>query len=157
MLFWRGNTDITGRIAIRNLDNILRGRDITFLIEVPTVKAIFPVVLYGCESRTIKKAKHWKINAFKLWYWRRLLSLLNCKEINPVNPKGNQPWLFIERTDPEAEAPILWLPDEKSLLTGEDLDAEKDWRQEKRMTEDEMVGWHHQFKDMSLNKLQEIL
>ena len=59
MLFWRGNTDITGRIAMRNLDNILRGRDITFLIEVPTVKAmIFPVVEAGCESWTVKKAKH---------------------------------------------------------------------------------------------------
>ena len=87
----------------------------------------------------------------------KTLESLGLQGDNPVNPKGNQPWIFIERTDPEAEAPIVWLPDKKSLLTGKDLDAEKDWKQEKRMTEDEMVGWHHQLKDMNLNKLQEIL
>ena len=67
------------------------------------------------------------------------------KEIKPVNPKGNQPWIFILRTDAEAEAPILWPPDEKSWLIGEDPDAGKDWGQEEKgATEDEMVGWHHQ-------------
>ena len=75
---------------------------------------------------------------------RTLESPLDCKEIKPVNPKGNQPWTFIGRTDAEAEALILWLPDAKSQLTGKDPDAGKDWRQEeKETTEDEMVGWHH--------------
>ena len=85
----------------------------------------------------------------KNWYfWTVLLektleSPLNCKEIQPVHPKGNQSWIFIERTDIEAETPILWPPDAKNWLIGKDLDAEKDWRQEKGMTEDEMVVWHH--------------
>ena len=75
---------------------------------------------------------------------KTLESPLDCKKIKPVNPKGNQPWIVIERTDAEAEAPILWPPDAKSWLVREDLDAGKDWRQEEKgMTEDEMVGWHH--------------
>ena len=70
---------------------------------------------------------------------------LDSKEIKPVNLKGNQSWIFIERTDAEAEAPILWLSDGKSQLTGKDSDAGKDWRQkEKEVAEDEMMGWHHQ-------------
>ena len=88
--------------------------------------------------------------ALKNWYFctvvlgKTLESHLGCKEIQPVNPKGNQSWIFIERTDAEAEAPILWLPDMKNWLTGKDPDAEKGWRREKKgMTEDEMVGWHH--------------
>ena len=89
--------------------------------------------------------------ALKNWcFWtvvleKTLESPLNCKEIKPVNPKGNQSWIFIGRTDAEAEAPILWLPDEKSWLIGKDPDAGRDWRQEEKgMTEEEMVGWHHQ-------------
>ena len=70
---------------------------------------------------------------------------LDCKEIKPVNPKGNHPWIFTERTDAEAEAPILWPPDVKNRFIGKDLDAGKDWRQEEKgVTEDETVGWHHQ-------------
>ena len=72
---------------------------------------------------------------------KTLESPLDSKEIKPVNPKGNQSWMFIERTD--AEVPILWPPDAKSLLLEKDPDAGEDWRQEKGMTEDEMVGWHH--------------
>ena len=68
---------------------------------------------------------------------------LDCKEIQPFHPKGNQSWIFSGRTDPEAETPILWLPDVKNWLTGKDPDAGKDWGQEQGMTEDEMVGWHH--------------
>ena len=72
-------------------------------------------------------------------------SPLDCKDIKPVNPKGNQTWIFIGRTDVEAEAPILWAPDVRSWLIGNDPDAGKDWRQEEKgMTLDEMVGWHHQ-------------
>ena len=74
-----------------------------------------------------------------------LESPLDCKEIKSVNPKGNQPWIFIGRTDAEAEVPIFWLPDVKNWLIGEDPNAGKDWRQEEKgTTEDEMVGWHHQ-------------
>ena len=75
---------------------------------------VFPVVMYGCESWIIKKTEGRRIDAFELWCWRRLLSPLDCKEIKSVNPKGNQPRIFIGRTDAEAEAPILWLPDVKS-------------------------------------------
>ena len=75
---------------------------------------------------------------------KTLESLLDCKGIEPVNPKENQSWIFIGRTDAEAEAPILCPPGAKSWLITKDFDSEKDWRQEeKRMTEDEMVGWHH--------------
>ena len=80
-----------------------------------------------------------------MWCWRGLKSPLHNKKIKPVNPKGNQPWIFTEKTDAEAEAPILWSSDAKSWLTGRDPDAGKDWRQEeKRTIEDKMVGWHHQ-------------
>ena len=76
---------------------------------------------------------------------KTLESRLGCKEIEPVNPKGNQPWIFIRRTDAEAEAPILWPPDVKSQPIRKDPDAGKDWRQEEKgTTEDKMVGWHHQ-------------
>ena len=86
--------------------------------------------MYGCESWIIKKAEHWRIDAFELWCWRRLLSPLECKEIQPVHPKGDWSWIFIGRTDAKAETPILWPPDKKNWLTGKDPDAEKDWRQE---------------------------
>ena len=100
--------------------------------------------MYGCESWTIKKAGCWRIDAFELWCWRRLENPLDCKEIQPVHPKGNQPWEFIERTDVEAETPILWLPDVKNWLIGKDPYAGKDWGQEEKgTTEEEMVGCHH--------------
>ena len=130
-----------------NLDSLLKSRDITLSTKVPLVKAmVFPVVMYGCESWTIKKAECRRIDAFELWCWRRLVfeSPLDCKEIQPVNPKGNQSWIFIGRTDAEAEAPLLWPPDAKSRLIRKDPDAGKDWGQEEKgMTENEMVGWHH--------------
>ena len=135
-----------GRKAMTDLDSILKSRDITLPTKVCLVKAtVFPVVMYGCESWTIKKAEHWRIDAFELWwFWRRLESPWDCKEIKPVNPKGNQSWIFTGRTDAEAETPIFWPPDSKSWLTGKDPDAGRDWRQEeKETTEDELVGWHH--------------
>ena len=98
-----------------NLDNVLKSRDITLPTKVHLVKAVVSqVVMYGCESWTARKVEHQIIDAFELWCWRRLLSSLDCKEIKPVNPKGNQPCIFTGRTDAEAEAPILWLPDGKS-------------------------------------------
>ena len=100
--------------------------------------------MYGCENCTIKKAERWRIDAFELWCWRRLSSPLACKEIQSVNPKGDQYWIFIGRTDVEAETPILLPLNEKNWLTGKDHDSGKDWRwEEKGVTEDEVVGWHH--------------
>ena len=82
---------LIGRKAMTNLDNILKSRDITLPTKVHLVKAmVFPVVMYGCESWTIKKTEHRRIDAFELWCWRRVLSPLDCKEIQPVHPKGNQ-------------------------------------------------------------------
>ena len=129
-----------------NLDIVLNCRDITLPTKIHIVKAIvFPIVMYGCESWTIKKADHWRNEAFELVVLEETLeSPLDCKEIKLVNPKGNQPWIFIGRTNAEAEAPILWPRDAKSQLIGKDPDAGKNWRQgEKEATEDEMVGWHH--------------
>ena len=101
----------------------------------------FPVVMYGCESWTIKKAEHQRINTFELLE-KTVESPLDCKKIKPVNPNGNQPWIFIGKTD--AEAPIFWPPDARNRLIGKDPDAGKDWGQdEKGATEDETAGWHH--------------
>ena len=98
-----------------NLDNILKTRDITLPTKVHLVKAmVFPVVMYGCESWTVKKSECRKIDAFELWCWRRLLSPLDCKEIQPVHLKGGQSWVFIGRTDAEAETPVLWPPHVKN-------------------------------------------
>ena len=110
--------------------------------------------MYGCESWTIKKAEHQRIDAFELWCWRRRLeSLLNCKEIQPVHPKGNQSWIFIGRSDTKAEAPILWPPDAENWLIGKDPDSGKDRSQEEKgMTEDEMVGWHHRLNGHELKQ-----
>ena len=99
-----------------NLDSILKSRDITLSTKVHLVKAmVFPVVMYGCESWTVKKAEHRRIDAFELWCWRRLESSLDCKKIQLVHPKGDQSWVFIGRTDVEAETPILWPPDVEEL------------------------------------------
>ena len=117
------------------------------LTKVCLAKAmVFPLVMYGCESWTIKKAERWRIDASAAVVLQKTLeSPLDCKEIKPVNPKENQSWIFIGRTDAKAETPILWLPDVKNWLIWKDPDAGKDWSQEEKgMTEDEMVGWHHQ-------------
>ena len=129
---------LLGRKVMTNLDSIWKSRDITLPTKVHLVKAmVFPVVMYGCESWTIKKAECQRIDVFELWCWGRLESPLNCKEIQPVHPKGNQSWIFIGRTDVEAETPILWPPDAKNWLIGKDPDAGKDWRQEEKgRTED---------------------
>ena len=106
---------LLGRKVVTNLDSRLKSRDITLPTKVHLVKAmVFPVVMYGCESWTVKKAECRKIDVFDLWCWRRLLSPLDFKEIQPVHPKGDQSWVFIGRTDAEAETPILWPPHAKS-------------------------------------------
>ena len=137
---------LLGRKVMTNLDSILKIRDIILPTKVHLVKAmVFPVVMYGCESWTIKKADCWRIDAFELWCWNRLLeSPLDSREIQPVHPKGNQSWIFIGKTDAKAETPVLWPTDEKNWLIVKDPDSGKDWRQEEKgTTEDEMVGWHH--------------
>ena len=150
---------LLGRKAMSNLDSILKSRDVTLPTKVRLVKAmLFPVVMYGWQSWTIKNAEHQRIDAFCLFVCFELMLLncgvgedswepVDCKEIKPVNPKGNQFWIFSGRTDDEAEAPILWPPDGKIWLIKKNPDAGKDWRQEgKGMTEDEMVGWHHRLE-----------
>ena len=105
---------LLGRKVMTNLDSILKSRDITLPTKVCLVKAmVFSVVMHGCESWTIKKAQRQRIDAFELWCWRKLESPLDCKEIQPVHPKGDQSWVFFGRSDVEAETPILWPPDAK--------------------------------------------
>ena len=142
--YWATFTLLLGRKVMTNLDSILKSRDITLPTKVHLVKAmVFPVVMYGCESSTEKKSR-----VLKSWcFWtvvleKTLESPLDCKEIQPVHPKGDQSWVFIRRADVEAETPIIWPPHVKCWLIGKDPDGGKDWRQEKGTTEDEMVGWH---------------
>ena len=128
---------LLGRKVMTNLDSILKSIDIILSTKVRLVKAmVFPVVMYGCESWTVKKAERRRIDAFELWCWRRLFfeSPLDCKEIQPVHSKGDESWVFIGRTDAEAETPILWPSHGKSLLIGKDPDAGRDWGQEEEGT-----------------------
>ena len=105
---------LLGRKVMTNLDRVLKSTDITLPAKVFLVKA-FPVVMYGCESWTVKKAERQRIDAFELWCSKWTLeSPLDWKEMQPVHPKGDQPWVFIGRTDAKAETPVLWPPDEKS-------------------------------------------
>ena len=135
-----------GRKAMTNLDIILKNRDINLPTKVHIVKPMVfsssHVWMWELDYKESLELKNW-------YFWAAVLektleSPLDCKEIKPVNPKGNQSWIFIGRTDAKAEAPILWSPDVKNWLSGKDPDAGKDWRQEEKGTmEDEMVGWHH--------------
>ena len=107
---------LLGRKVMGNLDSILKNRDITLSTKVCLVKAmVFPVVMYGCECWTIKRAERRRIDAFDMWLLKKILeSPFYCKEIQLVHPKGDQSWGFIGRTDAEAETAILWPPDVKS-------------------------------------------
>ena len=106
---------LLGRKVMTNLDSIFKSRDITLPTKVRLVKAmVFPVVMYGYESWTVKKAERRRIDAFELWCWRRLESPLDCKEIQPVHSEGDQPWDFFGRNDAKAETPVLWPPHAKS-------------------------------------------
>ena len=137
------------------LNSLLKSRDITLLTKVHIVKAmIFPVVMYGCECWTIKRAVWQRIDASNCSAREDSWEALDYNEIKPVNPKGNEPWIFIGRTDAEAEASILWPPAAKSWLIGKDPDAGKDWwQEEKGATEDGITN----LVGMSLSKLQEIV
>ena len=133
-----------GRKAMTNLDSILKSRDIA--------SKGLSSQSYGFSNSHVWI---WELDHEESWtpknwcFWTVVLEKtlerpLNCKEIQPVHPQGNQSWIFIGRTDAVAEAPILWPPDVKSWLTGKKPDSEKDWRQEEKwVTDDEMVGWHH--------------
>ena len=133
-----------------NLDSILKSRDITLPTKVRLIKAmVFPVVMYRCESWTVNKAEHRRIDAF----WTEVLektleSPLDCKEIKPVNPKAKS-------TLTDAEAPILWPPDSKNWLIGKDPDAGKDWGQEEKGTAEDETDTTADSMDMSLSKLQD--
>ena len=136
---------LLGRKVMTNLDSILKSRHISLPTKVQLVKAmVFSAVMYGCESWTVKKAECWIIDAFELWCWRILLRVLGLQEDPTVHPKGDQSWILTGRTGAEAETPVLWPPHGKSWLIGQDTDAGREWGQEeKRMTADEMAGWHH--------------
>ena len=151
---------LLGRKVMTNLDSIFKSRDITLPTKRPSSQG------YGFSSSHVWmwELDHKESWALKNWcFWivvseKTLESPLDCKEIKPVNPKGNQSWIFIGRTDAEAKAPILWPPDVKNWFTGKDPDAGKDWRQEERgKTEDEMVGWHHQLDGHELSQLWELV
>ena len=133
------------RKVMANLDSISKSRNITLPTKVHIVKAmIFPLILYRCESWTIKKAEHWRTDAFKLFSWT-LESPMDSKEIKPVNPKGNQAWIFIGGIDAEAEAPILWPPDEKNQLIGKDWC----WERLKVGGEGDDRGWDGQMASLT--------
>ena len=134
-----------GRKAMTNLDSILNSRDITLPTKVCLVKAmVFPVVMYGCE---LDYKESWMPKNWCFWtvvLGKTLENPLDCKEIPPVHPKGDQSWVFIGRTDVEAETPKCWPRDVKSWLIWKAPGAGKDWGQEEKgTTEDEMVGQHH--------------
>ena len=137
---------LLGRKAMTNLHSILKSRDITLPTKVHLVKAmVFPVVMYGCESWTIKEAECRRIVAFELWSWRRLLGVpWTARRSNQSILKEISPEYSLEGLMLKLKLPILWLPDVKSWFSGKDPDAGKDWRQEEKgTTEDEMVRWHH--------------
>ena len=145
-----------------NLNSILKSRDIALPTKVHIVKAMtFPVVMYGCESWTIRKAECQRIDALKCGVGEDSWESLELQEIQPVNPKGNQPWYSLEGTDAKAEAPIIWSPDAKSQLIGKETDAGKDWRQEEKGTPDgitDSTDMSLLSKDLSsLTKVQEVV
>ena len=134
---------LLGRKAMTNLDSILKSRDITLLTKVRLVKTmVFPVVTYGCESWVPKNWCFWTV------VFEKTLEIpLDCREIQPVHPKRNQSWIFIRRTNAEADTPIFWPPNVKNWLTGKDPDAGKDWRHEEKGMTEEMVGWHYRLNE----------
>ena len=146
---------LLGRKAMANLDSVLKSRDITLPTKVHIVKAmVFPVFMYGCESWTIKQAACWRIDAFKLWCWRRLLRVSwTTRRSNQWLLKEISPEYSLEGLMLKAEAPILWPSDGKSHLIGKDPNAGKDWLQEEKgMTEDEMVGWPQWFNELEFEQ-----
>ena len=172
-LFWGGSKIIANgdcsheikrhlllrRKAMTNLDSIFKSWDIILLTNVHLVKAmVFPVVMYGFENWTMKKVERWRTDAFELWSWRWLLRVpsiarrSNQSILKEISPK------FIGRTAAEAETPILWPPYANGQLIRKDPDAEKDWRQEEKgMTEDKMIWWHHRLSGYEFEQLREMV
>ena len=143
-----------------NLDSVLKSRDSTLLTKVYISKAMIfpssPVWIWELDHKEDWELMNWCFQTVVLE--ETLESLLDCKEIKAVNPKGNWTWILTGRTDAEAEAPVLWPPDVKSRLIGKDSDAGWGWGQEEKLeAEDEIVGWHQQLNGHSLSKVQEIL
>ena len=134
---------LLGRKVMTNLDSILKSRDITLPTKGHLVKAmVFPVVMWELDYKESWAPKNWCFWTVVLE--KALESPLDFKEIQPLWPKGNQSWVFIGRTDAEAETPILWPPDVKNWLIRKDPDSGRDWGQEEKgTTEDKMAGWHH--------------
>ena len=137
---------LLGRKAITNLDSIFKSRDITLSTKVHLVKAmIFPVVMYGCESWTIKKPDYWRIDGFELWCWRRLLRVpWTARRSNQSILKETSPEYSLEGLMLKLKLQYFRPPVAKNRLIGKDPEAGKDWGQEKGMIEDDMVRWHHQ-------------
>ena len=131
-----------------NLDSILKSRDINYFADKGSCSQSYGFSSSHVWMWELDYKESWELKNWCFWtvvLEKTLGSPLNCKDIQPINPKGNHSWIFIGRTDAEAEIPILWPPDAKNWLIGKDLDAGKDWRQEeKRTIGDEMVGWYHQ-------------
>ena len=149
---------LLGRKVMTSIDSILKSRDITLPTKVLLVKAMFfPVVVYGYESWTLKKAECWRIDTFEQWCWRRLLRVSLTARISNQSVLRQSVLTIHWRTDAEAEGPIIWPPDGKNGLIEKDPDAEKDWRQEKGTTEDEMVGWHHQLNGHELEQAPRVV
>ena len=138
---------LLGRKVMTDLDSIFKSRDITLPTKVRLVKAmVFPVVMYGCESWTVKKGEHWRIDAFQLWCWRRLLRVpWTARRSNQSILNEIIPGISLEGMMLKLKLPVLWPPHVKSWLVDKDSDAGRDWGQEEKgTTEDEMAGWHHQ-------------
>ena len=138
---------LLGRKAMTNLDSIWKSRDTTLPTKVRIIKAmVFPIVMYVWMWELDHK-ESWSPKNWCFWtvvLEKTLESPLDYKELKSVHPKENQSWIFIGWTDAEAETPILWPSDAKNWLIWKDPNAGRDWRrEEKGMTEDEMVGWHH--------------